>query len=94
MYIFDAPFDLFKEKSFHILEGTINKLFGELKRSKMEETAENFEILSKSLVPYIQWGSAQAVQGQKKGSVKTVLWQNSGAAQASTKAAWTEYSCC
>jgi hypothetical protein len=35
------PFDLFK-KSFHLLEETLN-LFGNLKRSKMEETAHYFE---------------------------------------------------
>jgi hypothetical protein len=39
---FDVPFDLFKEKSFHLLEGTMN-LFEEIKRSKMEETAQYFE---------------------------------------------------
>jgi hypothetical protein len=39
---FDAPFDLFKKKCFHLLEGTMN-LFEELKRSKMEETAQYFE---------------------------------------------------
>jgi hypothetical protein len=41
---FDAPFDLCKEKkfSFHLLEGTMN-LFEELKWSKMEETAQDFE---------------------------------------------------
>jgi hypothetical protein len=38
----DAPFDLLKEKSFHLLEGTMN-LFEELKRSKMEKTAQYFE---------------------------------------------------
>jgi hypothetical protein len=38
---FYAPFELFKEKSFHLLEGTMN--FFELKRSKIEETAQNFE---------------------------------------------------
>jgi hypothetical protein len=42
--IFDTPFDLFKEKSFHfhLLEGKMN-LFGNLKRSKIEETAQYFE---------------------------------------------------
>jgi hypothetical protein len=39
---FDAPFDLFKEKSIHLLEGTMY-LLEELKRSKMEETAQYFE---------------------------------------------------
>jgi hypothetical protein len=38
----DAPFDLFKEKSFHLLEGTMN-FFESCKRSKMEETAQKFE---------------------------------------------------
>ncbi len=39
---FDAPFDLFKEKKFSSpIRG--NELFGELKRSKMEETAQNFK---------------------------------------------------
>jgi len=31
-----------KKKSFHLLEGTMN-IFEELKRSKMEETAQYFE---------------------------------------------------
>ena len=39
---FDAPFDLFKEQIFHLLEGTTN-FFESCKRSKMEETAQNFE---------------------------------------------------
>ena len=39
---FDAPFDLFKEKKFSSLRRD-NELFRELKRSKMEETAQNFE---------------------------------------------------
>jgi hypothetical protein len=34
--IFDAPFNLFKEKKFSSLRRD-NELFGELKRSKMEE---------------------------------------------------------
>ncbi len=39
---FDAPFDLFKEKKFSSHRRD-NELFWELKRSKMEETAKNFE---------------------------------------------------
>ncbi len=39
---FDAPFDLFKENFFSYLRRD-NELFCELKRSKMEETAQNFE---------------------------------------------------
>jgi hypothetical protein len=39
---FDAPFDLFKEKKFSSLRRD-NELFCELKRSKREETAQNFE---------------------------------------------------
>jgi hypothetical protein len=39
---FDAPFDLFKEKKFSSLRRN-NELFSELKRSKIEETTQNFE---------------------------------------------------
>ncbi len=39
---FDDPFDLFKEKKCSSLRRD-NELFWELKRSKMEETAQNFE---------------------------------------------------
>ncbi len=39
---FDAPFNLFKEKKFSSLKWD-KELFEELKRSKMEETAQNCE---------------------------------------------------
>jgi hypothetical protein len=39
---FYAPFDLFKEKKFSSLRRD-NGIFLEPKRSKMEETAKNFE---------------------------------------------------
>ncbi len=39
---FDAPFDLFKEKKFSSLRRD-SELFESWKRSKMEETAKNFE---------------------------------------------------
>ncbi len=39
---FDAPFDPFKEKKFSSLRRD-NELFWELKKVKMEETAQNFE---------------------------------------------------
>jgi hypothetical protein len=38
---FDAPFEIFKEKKFSSLRRD-KELFGELKRSKMEETVRNF----------------------------------------------------
>jgi hypothetical protein len=39
---FNAPFDLFKERNFYLLEVTMN-LFEELKRLTMEETAQYFK---------------------------------------------------
>jgi hypothetical protein len=36
------PYSIYSKKRFHLLEGTMN-LFGNFKRSKMEETVQYFE---------------------------------------------------